>query len=207
MKLPIKVNQRDKRVLLIGGLIALLIIAFSLYSWYSDFIERVRSVSDAKIVLLKTQLMKLSESDELQRQVNALKQDFEIHKSSLLKGEKTPVAAAELQRILKEKAASLSIDVNLQRELTPVDFNFYLGIPVEIGFTANTDKLSGMLYMLKQSPFLLKVTEMKIRVTNVNNPVNVNATLQIMGFIEKPSPEKPDKPEKASGVKEGKDVS
>ncbi len=201
MKLPIKVNQRDKRVLLIGGLIALLIIAFSIFSWYSDFMERVSSVSDAKIVLLKKQLMKLSESDELQMQVNAFKQDFERQKGSLLKGEKTPVAAAELQRILKEMASSLNIDVNLERELTPVDFNFYLGIPVEIGFTANTDKLSGMLYMLKQSPFLLKVTEMKIRVANVNNPVNVNATLQIMGFIEKPSAEK------AAGVKEGKDVS
>jgi Tfp pilus assembly protein PilN len=201
MKLPIKVNQRDKRVLLIGGLIALLIIAFSLFSWYRDFVESVSGVSDAKIVLLKKQLIKLSERDDLQMQVNAFKEDFKRRKSSLLKGEKTPVAGAELQRILKEMASSLNIDVNLQRELTPVDFNFYLGIPVEIGFTANTDKLSGMLYMLKQSPFLLKVTEMKIRVTNVNNPVNVNATLQIMGFIEKLSAEK------TAGAEEGKDVS
>jgi len=201
MKLPIKVKQRDKRVLLIGGLIALLIIAYSLFSWYSDFIESVSNVSDAKIVLLKKQLMKLSESDDLQMQVNAFKEDFERRKSSLLQGEKTPVAAAELQRILKEMASSLNIDINLERALTPVDFNFYLGIPVEIGFTANTEKLSGMLYMLKQSPFLLTVTEMKVRVTDVNNPVNINATLQIMGFIEKPSAEK------AAGAEEGKDVS
>lgn len=202
MKLPIiKVNQRDKRVLLIGGLIALLIIVFSLYSWYSDFMERVSGASDAKIVLLKKQLMKLSESDELQMQVNAFKQDFEMKKGSFLKGEKTPVAAAELQRILKEMASSLSIDVNLERTITPVDFNFYLGIPVEIGFTANTEKLSDLLIMLKQSPFLLTVTEMKIGVANVSNPVNINATLQIMGFIEKPPAEN------SGGAKEGKDVS
>jgi len=201
MKFPIKVNQRDKRVLLIGGLIALLIIAYSIFSWYSDFIENVKTVSEAKIVLLKKQLIKLSEEENIQAQVQAFKQDFEIKKGALLKGEKTPVAAAELQRILKEMASSLNINVNLERTLAPVDFNFYMGIPVEIGFTADTDKLSGMLYMLKQSPFLLKVTDMKIRVTNVNNPVNVNATLQIMGFIEKPSAEK------AAGVKEGKDVS
>ncbi|MBI5676416.1 MAG: hypothetical protein HZC48_11425 [Nitrospirae bacterium] len=201
MKLPIKVKQRDKRVLLIGGLIALMIIAFSLFSWYRDFIESVSNVSDVKIVLLKKQLIKLSESDELQMQVNASKQDFERLKLSLLKGEKTPVAAAELQRILKEMTSSLNIDVNLERALTPVDFNFYLGIPVEIGFTANTEKLSGILYALKQSPYLLTVIDMKIKVTNVNNPVNINATLQIMGFIEKLSAEK------AAGIKEGKDVS
>lgn len=201
MKLPFKVNRREKRVLLIGGLIALLIIAYSLFSWHRDYIESVSSASDAKIVLLKKQLMKISESDDLQKQVNAFKQDFEMRKSSFLKGEKTPVAAAELQRILQEMASSLNIDVNLQRELPPVDFNFYLGIPVEIGFTANTDKLSGMLYMLKQSPLLLTVIDMKIRVADVNNPVNVNATLQIIGFIEKPSAEK------AAGVKEEKNVS
>lgn len=201
MKLPIKVSQRDKRVLLIGGLIALLIIAYSLFSWYSDFTESVNSVSDAKIILLKKQLMKLSEGDDLQNQVNAFKQDFERQKISLLKGEKTPVAAADLQRILKEMASSLNIDVNLERALTPVDFNFYIGIPVEIGFTADTDKLSSMLYLIKQSPFLLSVVDMKIRVTNVNNPTNVNATLQIIGFIEKPAEEK------KTGAEEVKDAS
>jgi len=179
----------------------LLIILFRLFSWYGDLMESVKSVYDAKIVLLKRQLMKLSESDDLQKQLNAVKQNFERQRSSLLKAEKTPVAAAELQRILKEMASSLNIDVNLERALTPVDLNFCTGIPVEIGFIANTEKLSGMLSMLKQSPVLLTVTEMKIRVANVNNPVNINATLQIMGFIEKPSAEK------AAGVKEGKDVS
>ena len=201
MKLPIKVKRREKRFLIVGGLAAILIIFFSLFSWYSDFMERAGSVSDAKIVLLKKQLMKLSEREDLQSQADAFKQDFEIRKRALLKGEKTPVAGAELQRILKEMASSLNINVNLERTLAPVDFDFYLGIPVEIGFTANTDKLSGMLYMLKQSPFLLTITEMKVRVANVNNPVNVNATLQITGFIEKPSAEK------AAGTEEGENVS
>src|SRR4030067_230001 len=175
MKLPIKVKRREKRFLIVGGLAAILIIFFSLFSWYSDFMERAGSVSDAKIVLLEKQLMKMSERDDLQSQADAFKQDFEIRKKALLKGEKTPVAGAELQRILKEMASSLNINVNLERTLAPVDFDFYLGIPVEIGFTADTDKLSGMLYMLKQSPFLLTITEMKVRVANVNNPVNVNA--------------------------------
>lgn len=201
MKLPIKVKQREKRFLIVGGLAALLIIFFSLFSWYSDFMERAGSVSDAKIVLLEKQLMKLSERDDLHSQADAFRQDFEIRKKALLKGEKTPVAGAELQRILKEMASSLNINVNLERTLAPVDFDFYLGIPVEIGFTADTDKLSGMLYMLKQSPFLLTITEMKVRVSNVNNPVNVNATLQITGFIEKPSAEK------AAGTEEGGNVS
>lgn len=201
MKIPIKVNQREKRVLLIGGLVALLIILFRLYSWYGGLMENINNASEVKIVLLKKQLGKLAENDDLQKQFNLVKQDFEGRRSSLLKEEKTPVAAAELQRILKEMASSQNIDVNLERALTPVDYNFYIGIPVEIGFVSNTEKLGGMLYMLKQSPLLLTVTDMKIRVTNVNNPVNVNATLQIMGFIEKPSAEN------ASGIKGERDVS
>jgi hypothetical protein len=201
MKLPIKVSRRDKKVLMFGGLIALLIILFRFFTWYGDMMEGVSSVSDAKVSLLNKQMTKLSEGEELQKQFDASKQDFDRQNTALLKGDKTPVAAAELQRILKEMASSLRIDVNLERALTPVDYDFYLGIPVEIGFIANTDKLSSMLSLIKRSPVLLSVIDMKIRVTNVNNPTNVNATLQVMGFIEKPSEEK------KAGVEEVKDVS
>jgi len=196
-----KINRREKRFLMFGGIAAILIIIFSLFSWYSDFMQRASSVSEAKVLLLKKQLIKLHERDALEMQVNALKEDSARQKSSLIEGEKTPVAAAELQRILKEMASSLNIDVNLERTLAPVDYHFYVGIPVEIGFTADTDKLSGMLYMLKVSPLLLTLTEMKVRVPNVNNPVNVNATLIIMGFIEKPSEQQ------TAGSEEGKDAS
>jgi len=187
MKLPVKINRREKRFLIIGGIIALLIITFYIFSWYKDFMGSLGDVSYTKSAVLEKQLAKLSESDMLRKRAVSVKQDFERLKQMLLKGEKPPVAAAELQRVLKEMASTLIIDVNLERTLKPVNTGFFLGIPVEIGFVTTTEKLGSMLYMIRRSPFLLTVSEMKVRVTNINNPLNINVTLQVMGFISKPS--------------------
>jgi len=69
--------------------------------------------------------------------------------------------------------------------LGPVENGLYLGVPVEIGFSASTAKLKDMLYRIKTSPLLLTVTKMKVRVTNIKNPVDVYATVVVKGFIKK----------------------
>jgi hypothetical protein len=73
----------------------------------------------------------------------------------------------------------------------------YLGIPVEIGFNASTEKLKKMLYKIMTSETILTVTEMKILVKNIRNPVDVSATLIVNGFMKKPDLSKGDK--KSSG--------
>ena len=57
---------------------------------------------------------------------------------------------------------------------------------MEIGFTASTNKLKDLLYNLRKSPVFLTVSEIKIRVTRVNNPTSIYTTLVVTGFIKKP---------------------
>ncbi len=185
MNLPFKVSPREEKFLLIGGIIVFLIIIFQLSSWYSNFMEDTKEISGAKLLMLEKQLNKLSGKDDLKKQVNAVKEDIERYEKALLQGDKPPVAAAELQRILKEMASSLDIDIKLERTLNPVDTDFYLGIPVETGFVASTAKLKNMLYKLRKSPFLLNVSRIKVRVTNISNPVDIYITLVVTGFIKK----------------------
>jgi hypothetical protein len=124
-----------------------------------------------------------------------VRQEIQKQEKAFLRGSKPPVAAAVLQRFLKEKAASLDIEVKLERTLSPVDSEVYLGIPVEIGFNASTEKLKELLYKVRASQYLLTVSELKIRVTNVSNPVDVYVTVVVTGFIKKSVAEK-DKKEK-----------
>ncbi len=193
MNLPFKVSPREERFLLIGGIIVFFIIIFQLFSWYSNFMEDAKELSDAKLLMLEKQLNKLSGKDDLKKQINAVKQDIERYEKTLLQGDKPPVAAAELQRILKEMASSLDIDIKLERTLNPVDTDFYLGIPVEIGFVASTAKLKNLLYKLRKSPFLLNVSGIKVRVTNIRNPVDIYITLVVTGFTKKASVSNADK--------------
>lgn len=187
MNLPFKVNEREKRFLIIGGLVGAAIIIFHLFSWYADLRNELKDFSDAKFFKLEKQLEKISEKEELEKQLKAVKQQLERYERTFLKEDKPPVAAAALQKILKDIASSLAIEVKLERTLSPVDTDIYLGIPVEIGFTASTGKLQKLLYKLRTSPILLTVSEIKIRVTNISRPKDIYTTLVVTGFIKKTS--------------------
>ncbi len=185
MNLPIKVNEREKRFLIIGGIIALLIISFYIFSWYGDTKKSVKDFSDARLFMLQKQIEKISGKDNIQKRLEAVSQELERQEKTLLGGNTPPVAAAALQRFLKDTAASLQIEIKLERTLNPVDAQFYLGIPVEIGFTSYTRELKELLLKLRKSPLLLNVSEIQVRVTNISKPEEVYATLVVTGFIKK----------------------
>ena len=185
MKLPFNVNEREKKVLLAGGAGLLLILLFHGFSVYSDFRKNVLELSNAKRFVLEKQLQKLSEKDVIEARVAAVRQEIGKQEKILLRGTKPPVAAAMLQRFLKEKASSLNIEVKQERTVSPVDAGVYLGIPVEIGFTASTEKLKELLYKLRTAPYLLNVSELKVRVTNISKPQDIYATVVVTGFIKK----------------------
>ena len=191
MNLPIKVNEREKRVLIIGGIIALLITAFYLYAWYTDTKKSVKDFSDARLLMLQKQTEKISEKDQVQKHLETVRQELENQEKTLLAGNTPPVAAAALQRFLKDTAASLQIEVKQERTLNPVDGPLYLGIPVEIGFTSYTKGLKELLLRLRKSPFLLNVSEIQVRVTNISKPEEIYTTLVVTGFIKKAEDKKP----------------
>ena len=183
MKLPFKVNEREKRFLVFGGIAVILIIVFQFFTWYLDIKNEVKDVSDTRIFMLKKQLRKIADKDDINKRLEKIKNELKKGENAFLVGEKPPVAAAELQKFLKERAVSLNIDVKQERTLSAVDVGSYIGVPVEIGFSATTEKLKNLLVELRKSRLLLTVSEIKIKVNNVRNPGDVHATLTVTGFI------------------------
>ena len=192
MNLPFNINEREKKFLIIGGIAVLLVIFYNLFSWYGDVKGNVQEVSDMKWFILNKQLNKLSQKNIIEKRAEAVVKELTIQEKAFLSGNKTPVAAAALQKFLKDSASSLKIDVKLERTLSQVESEFYLGIPVEIGFTASTGKLKDLLYRINKSPLLLTISEMKIKVTNIRNPVDTYTTLIVTGFIKKPETKEQD---------------
>jgi Tfp pilus assembly protein PilO len=192
MNLPFNINEREKKFLIIGAIAVILVIFYNLISWYGDVKGSVKEASDMKWFMLNKQLNKLSQKNVIEKRAETIVKELAIQEKAFLSGNKTPVAAAELQKFLKDSASSLKIDVKLERTLSPVESEFYLGIPVEIGFTASTGKLKDLLYRINKSPLLLTISEMKIKVTNIRNPVDTYTTLIVTGFIKKPETKEQD---------------
>lgn len=188
MKIPsIRISPREKKVLIIGGVLAIIILSYQLFEWYNGVKSSMNEFSDAKRVIIEKQISKISEKGILMKKAEAVNTQIKELEKGLLSGDKPPVAAAELLRLLKDMAISLNIETKSERILTPVDADPYMGIPVEIGFVASTSKLKSMLHRIKTSPLLFSVSGINVRVTNINNPIDAYTTLVIKGFIKKPA--------------------
>jgi Tfp pilus assembly protein PilN len=183
LNIPIKVNEREKKFLIIGGTAVLFILAFLLFTWYGDTKDRLKDFSDDKYYILQKQLDRMAESKNIDNKAKKVEAELNRLENTLLKGNTPPVAAAALQKFLKDTAAISNIDVKLERTLNPVVLENYLGIPVEIGFSTSTKSLQDLMVRLRKSAFLLTVSEIKIRVTNISKPEEIYTTLVVTGFI------------------------
>lgn len=186
MNIPFKINPREKKIILAGSIAVILIFMYLFSAWYSDARASTREYIEAKRITLDKQLNKIAGKATVQKRFENLKNNLEVLDSRLLSGDKPPVVAANIQRILKDLANNVGIDIKSEKALTPEENGLYLAIPVEIGFTANTDEIKKMLYRIKTSKSLLIISEMKIRVNNRRKPVNAHVNLSVKGFIKKP---------------------
>ena len=183
LNIPIKVNEREKKFLIIGGIAIFLILIFQLFTWYNVTKDRVKDFSDDKYYMLQKQMDRINESKNIDNQAKRVEAELKTLENTLLKGGTPPVAAADLQKFLKDTAAISNIDVKLERTLNPVILEDYLGIPVEIGFSTTTKSLQDLMVRLRKSAYLLTVSEIKIRVTNISKPEEMYTTLVVTGFI------------------------
>ncbi len=185
VRFKVRLKDRERVTLLAGGILAVAIISYHLFLWYGDFRESTSGQIEAKSIYLRKQSGMLSEKEFIKRRLVTVKDELKALEAGLLSGDKAPLSAAELQRLLKEMAESLNIEIRSEKAMSPVDMGEYLGVPVEISFNATTAKLKNMLFKIKESPLLLTVSGIKIRVGNVRNPGKATISLTVRGLVEK----------------------
>ncbi|MEN8265153.1 MAG: hypothetical protein ABFR82_17035, partial [Nitrospirota bacterium] len=110
MKLPFNISEREKKYLIIAGVAIVLMLLYQLFSWYGNVKANVEDISDMKWTMLKKQLNRLSKKDDVEKRAKAFVQELKIQEKTFLSGNKPPVAAATLQKFLKDSASSLAID-------------------------------------------------------------------------------------------------
>jgi Tfp pilus assembly protein PilN len=181
-----KLNERERKFIVLGGIAVFLILVYYVHGLYTDFKTRVDEHSGTKVIMLEKQLAKLAEREGIEKRAAEIKKEVARYEKVFLRGNKPPVAAAELQKTIKNIASSLGIEIRLERTLSPVDEDFFISVPVEIGFTSSTARLKNLLEQLRTTPFMTNITVLKVRVLNVSKPEDINVTLVVSGYIKKP---------------------
>jgi hypothetical protein len=134
--------------------------------------------------LLTRQQRLVARSDAYEHELGALRGEIDRRRARLLTGDKTPVAASEIQKLVKATATEAGIDIRSERILAPVDRGGYAEVPVEVSLSGPVRGLTVFLHRLEEAPLLLAVTDLKVRAPTAGATRELSATLALSGFIQ-----------------------
>jgi hypothetical protein len=177
-------RPRERRLLIVAGLIGIG-VAGHVYV-VEPLIEAhaaTRELTVARRGLLARQERLVTRSEANGRELGTLRTDIARRRGRLLAGDKAPVAASELQKLVKTTAQEAGIEVRSERILSPVDRGGYAEIPVEVTLSGPIRGLTAFLHRLEEAPILLALTDLKVRAPATGAMRDLSATIALSGFI------------------------
>jgi flagellar biosynthesis/type III secretory pathway M-ring protein FliF/YscJ len=181
-----KVSKRDKKLLTAGAVaIAIFcVLKFGLFPLYDTLIERRKEIA-LKEQTREKYLKFLSEQADFQKRMTGRGKEEGLGQQSLLKGETTSLAAADIQKVVDEFAKESKVDMQSVKVLDSDTKDDFVVIPVQIAFSSDLTRFVKFVRGIETDRKLLTIPELKIRVKNEQKPQDVSVTLTVAGYMKK----------------------
>lgn len=181
-------RPRERRLLVLAGIVAAVVLA-QLYV-VEPLVESHRHTQEliaARQSLLLRQQRLLARHERYERELAELRAEIADRRGRLLPGDRPPLAASELQKLIKATAQDSGVEVRSERILPTVERGGYTEVPVEVTLSGPIRAITALLYRLEGSPVLLTLADVKLRVVSVVSPRELSATLAVSGYIPSPA--------------------
>ncbi len=182
----LRISRREKRLI---GVAILAVVLFFSYDYMADFLyyrpQRIREQIFHERNKLERSELKIQAQSKLKGRLATTRREMDRIKRRLLPGDKPPIAAARLQRIIEEIARRTNVNITSQKIDKPIEHPSVLEVPVEVVFRCNVGELKNFLYRIESHQKLLNITKWTIRVPNHRNPKEIQVNMTIAGFIKK----------------------
>jgi flagellar biosynthesis/type III secretory pathway M-ring protein FliF/YscJ len=181
-----KLSKRDNKFISAGAaaVVIFCIFKFGLFPVYDTFTERRTEIEQKEQTREKYRKF-LSEQSDLQKNMEekGFKEGFV--QQSLLRGETTSLAAADIQKIIDEFVKESKVDMQSVKVLDSDTKDEFVVIPVQVAFSSDLTRLVKFVRGIETDRKLLTIPEMKIRVKNEQKPQDVSVTLTVAGYMKK----------------------
>ncbi len=169
-------------VVIVGLLIAGLIV-------YASGLESKRDEIRDRILLQGKRLFSyrslLDRSDEIKGELNELKTRFQSLSGGLFYAKSSSLLQSAVQKTLDDYLKDASLTVVSIRPLDIVEGESLLRIPVEMRLSGGISELGRFLKVIEESPYLLSIDELSIRVANVREPGILRIGITCSGYTLK----------------------
>ena len=194
--------SRRERALVAVALLAAIGIAGYLY-----VVEPIRQRNAQEAELIPVREARLERRRALIAQHSALTAELAdadkrvaAESLRLLQGPTPPLAASELQKLIKDLAATVGVEVRSERVLPTVDRTGLVEVPIEITVAGGIRESVNLLSRIDQTAKLLTVQDFKMRVVSLGQPRDLLTTITVAGYLlGTPAPPRAGEQGKAGG--------
>jgi len=177
-------QSRERRLLILGGVVAAIVVGYMyVVEPLLDRHERVQAQIQSREQLLARQERLVARRERYGKERAELASEIERRRARLLSGDKPPLAASELQKLVKSTAQDAGVEVRSERVLPTTERGGYTEVPVEVTLAGPIRALVTFLYRLESVPVQISIQDLKVRVVSVAAPKELLATLAITGYI------------------------
>jgi Tfp pilus assembly protein PilO len=177
--------SRRERTLIGLGLGTALVVGAYLFL-VEPLLDRAREGENrttAREAALERRRLLIAQGPRIAEELRSVTARLESESAGLLRGPTAPLAASELQKIVKEVAAGSNMEVRSERVLPAADREGLQEVPIEIIIAGNIRDTMIALYRLEHANRLLTIKDLKIRVVAVGQPRELMTTLTVAGYI------------------------
>lgn len=177
-------SPRERVVVGVGALVALVIGGYLLV--VEPILARSRiaeTTVPVREAALERRRLLVGQRSRLAEELAAVDARLEMDARRLLRGPTAPLAASELQKIVKDMLASGSVEIRSERVLPASDQNGLLEVPIELTIFGNIRDIVNALSRLEGADRRLAAKDFKIRVVAVGQPRELLTTLTVAGYL------------------------
>ena len=184
--MKLNITKERKYILIGGGILLLLALLYRFFPTFQDLGPATNEIN-LKINKIAKYRQKAQNRNELETKLIALNRNLERAEFGLLSGETPALAAVDIQNLINEIAEKIEIEVQTMRVLRSVDLENmnYLSVPVQFTFNSTLRQLKDLLYRIESSQKYLTIDSMKIRNAVSRQPDQIQATIDVSGFLKK----------------------
>jgi hypothetical protein len=177
-------SSRERLVVGAGAAVALVIGGYLLI--VEPLMIRSRS-AEATVPMreevLERRRQQIGQKVKLAEEIAVLNDRLQAESRRLLRGPTAPLAASELQQLVKDRVGVASVEVRSERVLPVTDQQGLQEISIELAFMGSIRDTVTALAALERSPHLLALKDVKIRVVTVGQPRELLTTLVVAGYL------------------------
>ena len=177
-------GRRERALIGAGAAVVLLIVIYLFL--VEPLVGRAReaeSRTTAREAVLERRRLIIARGPKITEELRSIKGQLDAESARLLQGPTAPLAASELQKLVKDAAARSNMEVRSERVLPASEREGLQEVPIEIMIAGNIRDTVAALYRIEHAERLLMIKDVKIRVVAVGQPQDLLTTLTVAGYM------------------------